>query len=76
MRYLERPQTLKLAGRDGNLTKYHVDAVDHWQPGTLCANHCTKRAKQPTQVDRLTVTWELASMDLHVNDPHNALWRN
>jgi len=35
MRYLERPHTFKLAGRGGNLTKYHVDAVDHWQLGTL-----------------------------------------
>ena len=35
MRYLERPHTLKLAVRGGNLTKYHVDAVDHWQLATL-----------------------------------------
>jgi len=69
MWYLERPHTLKLAGRGGNLTKYHVDAVDHWQLG---ANYCTKRVKRPTKVGRLTVTWELASTDLQVNGPHNA----
>jgi len=28
--------------------------------------------KRPTKVGRLTVTWELASTDLQVNDPHNA----
>jgi len=50
MQYLERPH-LKLAERGGNLTKYHANAVDHWQIGTLwCANHCTKRVKRPTQV--------------------------